>query len=193
MTSRPTITNIHTEEDANGIRVRIEGEGDLLQGHLTVMVRPAEVEGSPDVNGDSEGSETSDWGQPDALPVDMGFGHFMLNLQTGVIQWCPSGIMQPDASPDWVVINDPSISEDPTQGNADEEHRHYHHGHAGQVNSASARPSSPPGWDSLNAAGLVSGVDMNDATASGGIDSGRELTSEVCLDQTEARDMANSQ
>ena len=147
MTSRPTITNIHTEEDANGIRVRIEGEGDLLQGHLAVMVRPAEVEGTPDANGDSEGSETSDWGQPDALPVDMGFGHFMLNLQTGVIQWCPSGAMQPDASPDWVVINDPSISEDP----------------------------------------------MNDAVATGGIDSGREPMSEVCQEQTEAQDMANSQ
>ena len=99
----PTISNIHTEEDADGVHIRIEGEGDFLPGHLTVLVRP---------DTDTTDSETSDWGRPEVMPIDMGFGHFMMNMQTGAICWCPSGTEQPDDTPDWVVVSDPSTSAD---------------------------------------------------------------------------------
>ena len=188
----PTITNIHTEEDAAGVRIRIEGEGDLLQGQLTVMVRPTEEEGMPGGNVDSEGSETSDWCQPDALPVDMGFGHFMLNLQTGVIQWCPSGTMQPDASTGWVAMNDPSISADPTQERADVE-PHYHCSHDGHVNAMNAPLLSPTSQGHADDTNSVPGMDTFDETASSGTDSVEEPTTEVCLDLTKVLDEASSQ
>ena len=77
-----------------------------------------------EVNTDSEGSETSDWGRPDILPVDMGFGHFMMNMQTGAIQWYPSGTMPPVASPDWVVMNNSAIPPEEEQAQTEmEPHR----------------------------------------------------------------------
>ena len=188
----PTITNIHTEEDATGVRIRIEGEGDILQGQLTVMVRPTEEAEMPGNNEDSEGSETSDWGQPDALPVDMGFGHFMLNLQTGVIQWCPSGTMQPDASPDWVVMNDPSIPTDPTHEQMDVE-PHCQYSRDGHANAVHSPLISHAGQDHAEDANLAPGANMVDATASSGIDSGEEQTTEVWTDLIEASNEASSQ
>ena len=119
----------------------------------------------PGRNEDSEGSETSDWGQPDALPVDMGFGHFMLNLQTGVIQWCPSGTMQPDASPDWVVMNDPSITADPTREHADVE-PHYRCSHGGHVDAMNSFLLYPASEGHAGDANSALGMDMVDATAS---------------------------
>ena len=188
----PTITNIHTEEDATGVRIRIEGEGDILQGQLTVMVRPTEEAEMPGNNEDSAGSETSDWGQPDVLPVDMGFGHFMLNLQTGVIQWCPSGTMQPDASPDWVVMNDPNVPTDPAHEQMEAE-PHCHCSCDGHANVVHSPLPSNAGQDREGNADFEPEVNTVDATASSGIDSGEEQTTEVWTDLIEASNEVSSQ
>ena len=108
MPSPSSNTNVYADEDADGLRVRVEGE--FLHGHLTATVRPTEEEVAPGMTTDSEDSETSDWGRPEVLPIDMGIGHFMLNTQSGAICWCPSGTLQPDILADWVALGDPSSS-----------------------------------------------------------------------------------
>ena len=120
----PSISNIYTEENEEGIHIRIEGEGDFLPGHLAVMVRPATEEEPTGESTDPEDSGTSEGGGPEVMPIDMGFGHFMMNMQTGVICWCPSGTQQPDGSPDWVVVSDPLTSEGPGPEHADGENGH---------------------------------------------------------------------
>ena len=106
----PSISNVYTEENEDGVHIRIEGEGDFLPGRLLVMVRPATDEETTGESTGTEDSGTSEGGRPEVMPIDMGFGHFMMNMQTGVICWCPSGTLQPDISPDWVVVNDPLTS-----------------------------------------------------------------------------------
>ena len=192
MPSSPSITNIYTDADANGVRIRIEGEGDLLRGHLTALVRSAAEEETPGANTDSEGSETSDGGRPAAMPIDLGFGHFMMNLQTGVTQWCPSGTVQPDAWADWVVMNDPSISADPVQGQAGAEHhrRSNNNDHITAVNA----PLSPLKIQgSADATNTDHGMGMEGEMDSSGTGSVEESIMEVCMDQTAATDSACSQ
>ena len=109
----PSISNVYTEENEDGVHIRIEGEGDFLPGRLLVMVRPATDEETTGESTGTEDSGTSEGGRPEVMPIDMGFGHFMMNMQTGAICWCPSGTLQPDDSPDWVVVSDPLTSADP--------------------------------------------------------------------------------
>ena len=110
-------SNVSADEDADGVRIRIEGE--FLRGHLTVMVRPAVEEWAQEMATDTEGSETGDWGRPEVMPIDLGIGHFMLNTHSGVISWCPSGALQTDISADWVVLSDPSSSASVTPGDGE--------------------------------------------------------------------------
>ena len=58
----PSISNIYTEENEEGIHIRIEGEGDFLPGRLTVMVRPATEEEPTGGSTDPEDSGTSERG-----------------------------------------------------------------------------------------------------------------------------------
>ena len=72
-----------------------------------------------------EDSGTNEGGRPEVMPIDMGFGHFMMNMQTGVICWCPSGTLQPDGSPDWVVVSDPLTSAGTGQDCTGDEDGHH--------------------------------------------------------------------
>ena len=188
----PTISNIHTEEDAGGVHIRIEGEEDFLPGHLTVMVRPAAEEETPGEITDSADSETSDWGRPAVMPIDMGFGHFMMNMQTGAICWRPSGTLQPDASLDWVVMNDPSISAGPAPDPAGVGHNH-HSTDNDRLTAMEACPSSLAMQGSTNttitdhAMATEGEMDVNETP------SAEEPIIEIYMDQSAATDSARSQ
>ena len=83
------------------------------------------------------------------MPIDMGFGHFVMNMQTGVICWCPSGTLQPDVSSDWVVVSDPLTSAGPGP-----EHAGDGNGHNGNDNGWSTAmdegASSMAIWNNAN-------------------------------------------
>ena len=149
MPQLPSISNIYTEETEDGVHIRIEGEGDFIPGHLTVMVRPATEEETMGESTGPEDSGTSEGGRPEVMPIDMGFGHFMMNMQTGVICWCPSGTLQPDGSPDWVVVSDPLTSAGTGQDCTGDEDGH-HGNENGWLTATEEGASSMAIWNNAN-------------------------------------------
>ena len=174
MPQLPSISNIYTEESEDGIRIRIEGEGDFLPGHLTVMVRPETENGAAGEFSDTDNSGTSEAWRPGGVPIDMGFGHFMMNMQTGAICWCPSGTLQPDGSSDWVVVNDPSIHESPGSEQEGNENGHYGNGTGGvpAMNEGTPAMGSRSRTDtSMDTHGMET-VEMEAMRESGPVDEG---------------------